>query len=556
MLLFALVGSLLGGGWSWAQLQDMPKEAFQYEVVDFKPLKGHHFELHATQSCTPAVMVSTEGEKISCQFNQLGPAKVVFSVCDDKKTFCRTNRLEIMVKSPPAGQKGTALQPGLVQMKEELHEELLPHFQSVSVEKAKELGREKGLPLFVMISTDWCPPCNQSKEYLISTPAFEDFSQSFTKIYVDGDSQASMEYDREIPFFEYPSFVLLNSHFQEVSRFVGELAYEEFVSWWSRTAPFLLEGYDSVKKRVLERKQDSWWRGALDFLSLRSDYMKERELHFVIEEAMAVNDKDVLDVMGWNDIPDFLKERWLSSKEDQLVPGLFSKEELLKKEIEFSGLTPQFVDHLKEICTLKLADCDSLKKELPQRPQRIMERPDRNRAENLAALADEYYAQMDFYRSFHQKEQSEQAAKKCVETFEEMIPLSHLKHPRYAMQGILVCARAYDVRRVGEVYKKMMKQYPEDPTFILRYSRYLKDDLKDLSQAKVWSEKAMAASYDFNWFYAASLNIQIDQALGLKKQALAVVKEAFSRLQLSENKDSRHQKVLSRFRELERSLNE
>ena len=85
-----LLGVMIWGGMAAAQVQDFSPEAFENEVVHFKPLEGYHFELAADQSCESANVVSKEKNEISCQFLKTGTSNLVFNICDDKKTRCKT----------------------------------------------------------------------------------------------------------------------------------------------------------------------------------------------------------------------------------------------------------------------------------------------------------------------------------------------------------------------------------------------------------------------------------------------------------------------------------
>lgn len=551
--IFYLLGFL---NFSQAQVQNFPSEVFQYEIVKFQPQKGYHFELAATQSCSGAEVIERSKGLIQCQMLEVGKSKVQLNICDDKKTFCKPHEFELTVTSAPKGFKSPPLKKGLVEMKEYIHQELLPGFENLMINEAMAKAKKENRPVLVLISTDWCPPCNQSKEYLLSTMEFQEFTKDWLKVYVDGDSSESLGYDEKLSFFEYPSFILVNSDFQEVSRFRQELSFEEFKNWWERAKPYLGNGYEKTKKKVVARKEEGWFQRAQDLLLFTSKKEQKKDLHFVIETAIAKNDSEFLRMTELEDVPDFLREDWLSTRHDDLVPTALSEVDFNLKALEHSGLTPSFVYHLKEVCRLKLPECESGQAQLPKRPKLILARTNRSRAENLAALADEYYAQVDFYKGLGRKKESMARARLCVDTFESLAKLSELKFPRYAMQGVLACAKEFDLGRVEKMYLSLIEKYPEDPTFIDRYARFLKNEKKDLKQAKVWVNKALDKSYDYNWFYAASLKVQISQALGEEQNAQDTIKQAFARLSLNANKDSRNQKVLSRFRQLEQSLME
>lgn len=537
-----------------AQLIEPQKSAFQYEVVEFRPEKDHHFELEAEQSCSQGQVVDKKKELIRCQMLKEGVSKVTLNVCDDKKTFCKPYDVEVQVRQAPQGASKEVLSPNLLEMKEVIHEELLPGFQTVSLTDARQMAKKHDGPVLVMISTDWCPPCNQSKEYVLSTPEFRELSKNWLKLYVDGDSKDSVEYDEALSFSFYPTFILLNSQMEEVSRFYQEFSLKNFKEWADRSLRYSSSNYESVREKVLARKSGNWWQRILDFILFRSNEDLKRDLEFVVEVAIAKSDVEFIQMTTLDETPEFLKSGWLKASKDSLVPSQMSKEEYALKLLEYSRPGTLFAYELIEVCDLKLSQCQEEEKNLEDRLKWFEERKEYTEVENLMSIADEYHAQMIFYSQQKNKKERIESAKGCVNSFEELIPHSRLKVPRYAMQGILACAKEYDLSRAKKVYMDLIEKYPEDPTFILRYAKFFKNELKDLKQAKVWAIKALKTSYDFNWYYAASLKIQIDQELKDISAARETLSEAFSRLQLSEDRDSRYQKVLTRLRQIEDSL--
>lgn len=537
-----------------AQLKQPQKNAFQYEVVEFRPEKDHHFELQAEQNCTKAQVVDKKKELISCQMLGVGVSQITLSICDDNKTFCKPYEVEVLVDPAPQGVKQKILSPSLVQMKELIHEELLPGFKMVSLKEGKEQAKKHGGPVFVMISTDWCPPCNQSKEYILSTPEFQELSKTWLKLYVDGDSRDSVEYSEALSFSFYPTFMLLNSNFEEVSRFYQDFTLKDFKAWSARSLEYSSTSYVFVKKKVLARKDGSWWQAFIDFILFRSNEDLKNDLDFVTEVAIAKSDLDFLKKTTKQEVPEFLKLNWMSAIKDSLVPSQMTEAEYALEMMGLARGGSSFSHYLSEVCDLKLSECEQELTGLDARFEKMVNREGDTEAENLMGLADEHYAQMVLHKKLKNKMKVSLRAKGCVESFEKLMPLSHLKVPRYAMQGILACAKEYDLSRAKKAYLSLIEKYPEDPTFILSYAKFLKKDLKDLRLAKVWAIKALKTSYDFNWYYAASLKIQIDQELKDVSSAKETLKEAYSRLQLSEDKDSRYQQVLTRLRQIEDSL--
>ncbi|HAG91386.1 MAG TPA: hypothetical protein DCL41_05915 [Bdellovibrionales bacterium] len=551
-----LLGVMIWGGMAAAQVQDFSPEAFENEVVHFKPLEGYHFELAADQSCESANVVSKEKNEISCQFLKTGTSNLVFNICDDKKTRCKTNALTLTVVNLPKGKKPEPLRPGLVEMKEQIHKQLLSGFVEGNYQELKAKAKEAGKPVFLMISTDWCSSCNQAKEYLIGTKAFEEFSKGLFKAYVDGDSQVSASFEKEVPFQEYPSFILLNSDFQEISRFRQDLTMASLKAWWERVSPYLNSSYSEVRKKVLARLAGDWLQRSKDFLTLQFEKEQKRDLEFVLESALAKRDGDFLQKISTDQVPEFLMSSWLDQRKEDLIAKGMSEEDYKLKVLNASRDSSSFPFYLMDICGSEKNKeiCKTETEKLKSRAGEILDAKDQNAAEKLGRLAEEYYAQMKFYESQGDKKKTKNLAKDCAETFEKMISFSSLKTPRFASQGMLACAKEYDLSLVEKVYRKLVEKYPEDPTFLQRYSRFLMSERKNLDQAKVWAKRAMEASYDFNWFGSAWVYVEVLKKMGQKDQAKDVIKNAYARLKLDGDKDSRSQTILQRIRKLEADL--
>ncbi len=554
ILFFSVITSVQVGATSL--LKSFSKEVFKMEVVEFMPIEGHHFELAAPQVCGDSAPISKESLKISCQMQEVGLAKVELNICDDNKTFCKPVVIDLNVSEPPRGFERPKLTPQLVEMKEEIHEELLSGFRNLSLKEAKATAAKFSGPVLIMISTDWCPPCNQSKEYFLSSNEFQEFTKDWLKIYVDGDHENSNEFDQEFSFFEYPTFILTNSNLVEVGRFRDEYTIFDFKLWVKRVSPYLASGFQKVRQDVLARKDSSFKQRAIDLLTFTTQASKEKDLSYVLEMALAKNDKEVLEAFKYDEVPQDLKLSWISVNAERLTPQPFSKEKLNEEGLKLAHLKPSFYTYLTEICKTDKERCKHETSSISEREKLILSRESRRELENLLLLADEFYSRTYFFKSQNDLKAQKKAAKLCADTFEKVLPKSKLKVPRYAMQGILACVRDYDLKRVAKIYLDLIEKYPEDSTFLLRYARFLRDQMKDLKQAKVWILKALEKSYDFNWFYSASLKVQIDQALGHKADARETIHEAYKRLDLSRNPNhaSRYQLILSRFRDLERGL--
>jgi hypothetical protein len=197
-------------------LQTFPAEVLRYEVVEFRPQKAHHFSLEAPQNCGGGEMVAREARALKCQFTQPGKASATFNVCDDKKTFCKpvSLALNVLERAAPDSKRLRANET----LNRELKHTLVPGFETGTPEALKKKAAQAGKPVFMMVSTDWCPPCNEAKEHLLSSQMFHELSAGWTKVYVDGDCLGAADWEKAVPYRYYPSFIFLNSSFQETGR--------------------------------------------------------------------------------------------------------------------------------------------------------------------------------------------------------------------------------------------------------------------------------------------------------------------------------------------------
>jgi hypothetical protein len=71
------------------------------------------------------------------------------------------------------------------------------------VDKAFEIGRKSGKPVFLYWGAVWCPPCNQVKATLFSRPDFVERSRAFVPVYVDGDKAGAQDPLAGSPAFDF-----------------------------------------------------------------------------------------------------------------------------------------------------------------------------------------------------------------------------------------------------------------------------------------------------------------------------------------------------------------
>jgi thiol-disulfide isomerase/thioredoxin len=77
------------------------------------------------------------------------------------------------------------------------------------VADALEMARRENKPALLYWGAVWCPPCNQLKSQVFSHPEFPSVTQSFVRIYLDGDESGAQEWGDKLNVSGYPTVLVL-----------------------------------------------------------------------------------------------------------------------------------------------------------------------------------------------------------------------------------------------------------------------------------------------------------------------------------------------------------
>jgi len=77
------------------------------------------------------------------------------------------------------------------------------------VAEALETARRENKPALLYWGAVWCPPCNQLKARVFSHPEFASVTQSFVRIYLDGDEPGAQEWGEKLNVSGYPTVLIL-----------------------------------------------------------------------------------------------------------------------------------------------------------------------------------------------------------------------------------------------------------------------------------------------------------------------------------------------------------
>lgn len=97
------------------------------------------------------------------------------------------------------------------------------------VERAFDLAKKSGKPLFLYWGAVWCPPCNQVKATLFSRADFVERSRAFVPVYVDGDRPGAQKVASRYRVSGYPTMILFKPDGTEVTRLPGEVDPQRYL---------------------------------------------------------------------------------------------------------------------------------------------------------------------------------------------------------------------------------------------------------------------------------------------------------------------------------------
>jgi thiol-disulfide isomerase/thioredoxin len=537
-----------------ALLQSYPAQVLRNEVVTFRPGKDLHFSLEAPQNCGAGQLTDRGTRAVQCQFTQAGAANATLNVCDDKKTFCKPVQVSLQVRTEAAANS-----PLLTRNQNLNHELKHSQLQGFLIGPPAEITKEAakaGRPVFVMVSTDWCPPCNETKEFLLSTPEFKKATEKWTKVYIDGDNVMAQDWEKFVAYRYYPSFILYNSKFEEVARYTDALRVSDFVEWAKKTEGDVGAPIAELKTRVLARLDDSLAQRVKDIFSGRGGAVREQEQARLMKWALDKDDRDLIarlvdrgtypslaaDITHYrlNVLQEAAEKNGGGDHAKEVELSQLLQDQMFKKD-GWSAVLADFCHADAKACAANFTKVD-------ERLKFLKEHPGWSEGERTAALAEEEMYLSDAYEAAGKKAEQRAIALKCVEHYERMRQLSSLKVSRSAQQGMVTCLdQAGEFARAEATLKPLVAAYPSEMTFLMRMARVLRME-KKAKPALDWAEKAEKVAYGYNWFSVEQVKAEILLDLKRTAEAKKTLDEALGQLALETDKDSRNQEVVARLR--------
>jgi len=531
-------------------VKPFPAQVMRNEVVEFKPVKDHHFSMEAPQKCQEARPFEHTPRSIKCQFTAAGASSAQLNVCDDKKTFCKPVTLALNVAAGASGEPVRLLKNQ--HSNGELKKVLVPGFTMGPPAEIIAQAKKRKQPVLVMISTDWCPPCNEAKEYLLNSEPVMAATKDWFKVYVDGDSLDSVAWEKHVPYKYYPSFVLLNSRMEEIARFNGELRQSDFIAWAKEQARRLEDPIEALTARVLARKNGSFKQRIKDFVSGESPAEKQADDVRLLRWALDQKKHEIIaQITPGGKFPELAQELGayrVSRIEEDENPDKAKKLELMKAVVDAAYNGEDWAAWVATLCDEDETLCREQIQRVEGREKILNARQGLTKAEMASMLAEEYLYVADVFEKLKDKNKMKMYAAKCVSNYESLKSLSHLKLGRSAQQNLMPCLEMsgqFDKAHV--LLKQLIMEYPNEPTFLLRAARLFRKQ-KYLIGALGWVDKAIEKAYGFNWFSAQLIKVDILLDLKRVKEAEKVIAETLEEARVSEDKNNRNQTVVARLR--------
>jgi tetratricopeptide (TPR) repeat protein len=537
-------------------LKPYPTVVRRHEVIEFKPKAGHHFSVEAPQKCARHSPVEANVRAIKCQFLKAGEAAATLNVCDDAKTFCKPVTVALQVSDKVAPDPVRLVKNET--LNKDLKKILAPGFITGTPEEIRALAEKDKKPIFVMISTDWCPPCNEAKEYLLTSEAFIKATNGWLKVYVDGDSLAAVAWEKWVPYRYYPSFVLLNEEMGEVGRYNGELRGIDFVAWTEEQSRFLKDPIARLQARVLARKNHNWLRRLKDVLgggtpdSRHADEV--RLLKWAIDQNKDEIIKQVADDSRFPELQVELITYRIKQLNDETKPDQAKLMELEKSLVAASFFREDWSAAVLQLCETKAEGCVPPDSKINERLQILRDRAGLAEAEKASMMGEEYFYLAYVFDTVKDVKRRKQFADLCVGEYEKLNKLSRLKLARGAQQNQLNCFEIAE--RFPEAEKRLktlVETYPSEPTFMVRMARLLKKQKKP-AEALKWIEKGEGVAYGFNWFSAQLLKSELLLDLKRADEASKVIDSALDEVRITEERNNRNQVIAARLRVMQTKI--
>ncbi|MEM7647164.1 MAG: thioredoxin family protein, partial [Pseudomonadota bacterium] len=430
-------------------------------------------------------------------------------------------------------------------------------------EVKKRAIHKKGI--IVLVSTEWCPPCNVVKEFLIPSKTFKEATKDFFLVYVDGDSSEMDQWRPILRSYYYPSFVMLNHNMQRVDIITSYQYGYKLRDWIQTSQKHLNDTIDSLEKRLLEREKKGLW-SQIKSLFTSEESLIEDEKRWM-NYLRATNQTEEKESFFKRDpkrekrhpieaLATKLMNVWIGKKS-----GLLSSDERAKKRSEyiqkiFLTAKPEDYEKIPYVAWLATEHCPKPNPEKKEKNPYFTQEECQKILNEVMAFIEREFDKMksqltptesiyfeselattkgQIYASLGKTEMSQQAYQTCNEKLNALYKESPLGQKSRAVRIQQVyCLKENDSNQNLAVLQSLAKDYPYDATFYGKLADYYLDK-KEYSKALDNVKLAVKYSYGDMWAKNTNKKAKILSAMGHDKKALKALEEAFSEINLTKD---------------------
>lgn len=463
------------------------------EMIDIRPIEGHHFNLKANNSCNLTKPATIKTGFMQCQFEEAGQYKIHAYICDDKESFCKFEKVDVLVSAPRGYKKALKKRVSsniLYIPKAEL--KAPPGFIKNRDKFAIDEAKKKNQPLLIVFAAQWCPACNMLDENVFQSKKFQDETKNIVKLILDVDSDISWDLKERYKVGGYPTVVLTTSTLNEIGRFSGYRTDVSTVNW--------LKTQVALKDNPIELIVSKFQNGAAlekDIIRLAEWQIERDEPESAKLTLMKLTSPEAKKLALIADYKVYDKDK----KDKESAEALEKLIDENPKDILVSGWAS----------ALASKNPEAAKKRMDKVKENVLVWTSGTDIDNSGfTRADLYYSLADAYESLDDGLQARQNYSNCAEEYKKITEDSTFKTPRGAQMERAFClAKAGQNDEALKIFESLVKAYKTEFAFNFYYAKTLFDTGKT-DKAYPFAKSAYDASYGDNMIRAAILKAQIE----------------------------------------------
>lgn len=506
------------------------------EMIKLKPSAGHHFNLEAPNQCGKMPWIKKTPTLLQCQLTEAGPLTITVSICDDKKSFCKVEKHEVMVGDSAGAKEASRAHPFTAAAA--AHEPLkgwLLNDPDAALARAK---KDRKL-LLIDFYGAWCPPCNLLDEMVFNQPDFEKAAKNLVLVQLDADSQKSWDWKDHFKIGGYPTVVLADASLQEVGRVVGYRPVQQFVKWLKEQEKFGSLPLEKVKAEITKRPEQAKRLGQWHLE--RNEYEEAIRAFLIAVSHSKGADPDAERSL-------YLARALATKEQGEKEKTLQAMEKLVEK---FPG-DIEVVNWVTEILDLDETKGRTLVSKALASMDKWRGSPELSRFDYT--VGDLWQVQGDLLERIGDEKGARNAFALAAEDYAAMVKASPLKLARGANLQLAYCLyKSGQVEKAKKLYSDLATHYADEFTFNYNYAHLLME-LKDYASALPLARKASERAYGDNWLRAVWLTAKLESLLGKTADARRTLEEALAQVAIPKQPNVRTHGYVARLRALLKTI--